>query len=224
MDAEATTTAARRSPLHHAGRVVALVLTGGFIALLGYGLLSRAPDTSIDDSLARDEAVPAPAFELEVLEPGSLGRRLSASIGPALTDDRLASKELRGVPYVLNFWASWCPPCREEAPLIQRTWREARDRRVLFVGLNMQDLRQDARDFIADFDVDYLNIRDPSNEVARRFGVTGLPETFFVSADGQVVAHVIGVVSTQQLQAGMAAAVSGRPRGAEQGGDLRPTR
>ena len=224
MEPDATATVGRRSPVRHASRLLVLALTGGFIALLANGLFSSAPDTNIDDSLARDEAAAAPSFELEVLDHGSLGPRLNASIGPALADDRLDSNELRGVPYVLNFWASWCPPCREEAPLIQRTWLDARDRGVLFVGLNMQDVRHDARDFLADFEIDYLIIRDPSNEVARRFGLTGLPETFFVSAAGRVVAHVIGAVSPKQLQAGMAAAVSGRPRGAQQGGDRRPTR
>jgi cytochrome c biogenesis protein CcmG, thiol:disulfide interchange protein DsbE len=218
------TSAARRSPLRHAGRLAALALVGGFIALLAYGLLSKAPDTRIDDSLARNEAVPAPSFELEVLRRGSLGPELGGSLGPALADNRLSSSEVRGRPYVLNFWASWCVPCREEAPLLQRAWRDARKQGVLFVGLNMQDVRGDAHDFIADFEIDYLNIRDPSNEVARRFGVTGIPETFFVSASGDVVAHVIGVVSGEQLDAGMAAAMSGRPRGAQQGGERRPTR
>jgi cytochrome c biogenesis protein CcmG/thiol:disulfide interchange protein DsbE len=218
------TSAARRAPLRHAGRLAALALVGGFIALLAYGLLSKAPDTRIDDSLARNEAVPAPSFELEVLRRGSLGPELGGSLGPALADNRLSSSEVRGRPYVLNFWASWCVPCREEAPLLQRAWRDARKQGVLFVGLNMQDVRGDAHDFIADFEIDYLNIRDPSNEVARRFGVTGIPETFFVSASGDVVAHVIGVVSGEQLDAGMAAAMSGRPRGAQQGGERRPTR
>jgi cytochrome c biogenesis protein CcmG, thiol:disulfide interchange protein DsbE len=218
-----TTTAGRRAPLRHAGRLAALGLVGAFVALLAYGLLSKATDTRIDDSLARNEAVPAPSFELEVLQRGSLGPEMEGSLGPALADGRFSSSELRGRPYVLNFWASWCVPCREEAPLLQRTWRDTRKRGVLFVGLNMQDVRRDAHDFIADFEIDYPNIRDPSNEVARRFGVTGIPETFFISASGDVVAHVIGVVSREQLDAGMAAAVSGEPRGAQQGGERRPT-
>ena len=221
MDADPTS---RRSPLRHAGRLAALFVTAAFLALLVYGLLSNAPDTGIDDSLAAGDSVPAPSFELEVLQRGSLGRDLEASLGNAFSDDRIASEELRGRPYVLNFWASWCIPCREEAALLQRSWREDRDGGISFVGLNMQDLRQDARDFLTDFDIDFLNIRDPSNEVARRFGVTGLPETFFISAHGRVVAHVIGVISADQLQAGRAAAVSGRPLGAQQGGDRRPTR
>jgi cytochrome c biogenesis protein CcmG/thiol:disulfide interchange protein DsbE len=142
-----------------------------------------------------------------------------------LEDGAVASEELRGRPYVLNFWASWCVPCREEAPFLQETWRRARERGdVLLVGLNMQDLTEDARDFLRDFDIDYLNIRDPANEVARRFGVTGVPETFFISAEGDVVGHVIGVVSAEQLRAGMRAALGGRPTPTREGGGRRPTR
>ncbi len=67
-------------------------------------------------------------------------------------------------------------------------------------------------------------MRDPDNSTAREWGVTGLPETFFIRRDGRVVGHVIGVVSSQQLEEGIRAAVRGRPRGAAQGGDQRPTR
>lgn len=197
----------------------------GFVAMLGYGVLSNAPDGSIDESLARAEAIEAPSFRLDVLEPGSLGPRLGPELAPALDDGQVGSEELHGRPYVLNFWASWCIPCREEAPLLQDAWRRARERGdVLVVGLNMQDLTEDARDFLRDFDIDYLNIRDPSNDVARRFGLTGVPETLFISAEGDIVGHVVGVVSSEQLGAGMQAAVAGRPRQTQEGGDRRPTR
>ncbi len=95
---------------------------------------------------------------------------------------------------------------------------------MLFVGLDMQDVTEDARTFTRHFNIDYLNIRDPTNDVARHYGATGVPETFFISARGDVVNHVIGVVSTAQLQAGIAAAVAGRPHAARQGGAQRPTR
>lgn len=202
------------------GSTVALAL----IALLLWGTLTAAPGTTIDDSLAQSRPVPAPSFRLEVLERGRLGDRLSARVSPALADGRLSAEELRGTPYVLNFWASWCIPCREEAPLLQRTWEDARRRGVLFVGLDMQDVRQDARDFLRDFDIDYLNIRDPGDTVARRYEVTGIPETFFISARGEIVGHVIGVVTAEQMRTGIAAAVAGRPQEARQGGDQRPTR
>jgi cytochrome c biogenesis protein CcmG/thiol:disulfide interchange protein DsbE len=125
---------------------------------------------------------------------------------------------------VLNFWASWCIPCREEAPTLERAWRRARAAGILFLGLNMQDFPEDARAFMREFDNTYLNVRDQSNGVARDWGVTGIPETFFITARGRVVGHVIGVVSAAQLRHGIESARRGRPLGSLKGGDRLPTR
>lgn len=196
-----------------------------FVALLAYGLLTGAPTAGIDDNLAQARAVPAPAFSLAVLQRGDLGPQLGPRLARALADGKLSLRELRGTPVVLNFWASWCIPCREEAPLLQRTWREqARPREVLFLGLDMQDVAGDARDFMRTFDISYLNIRDPGNGVARRYGVTGIPTTFFLTARGKIVGHVLGVANPTQLSDGIAAALSGRVLGARRGGALRPPR
>ena len=217
-----------RSPGTRFGKVVRVAAVLGtvlFVALLAYGLVAKAPNTGIDESLAQAEAPPAPGFELPVLQEGSLGSKLRPELDAAIADGRIALEELRRKPVVLNFWASWCVPCREEAPLLERSWREARDRGdVVFVGLNMQDLTEDARAFMREFDVSYLNVRDESNAIARKWGVTGLPETFFVTAGGEVVSHVIGVISESQMREGLAAARSGRPAGAVSGGEQRSVR
>ncbi len=146
---------------------------------------------------------------------------------PALADRRVALEELRGTPVVVNFWASWCAPCREEAPVLERTWREAHDRGVLFVGLNQQDFLADARRFLREFGTSYLNVRDSGNGVARRWGLKGLPETFFLDADGRVVAHILGAASAAELREGLEAALSGRPARVDRDGagpafDLEP--
>ncbi len=201
-----------------------MAAVGAFVGLLVWGLATKAPETGIDDRLGRSESAPAPGFDLPVLERGSLGPPLERRLGPELADGRVALAELRGTPVVLNFWASWCDPCRKEAPLLERTWRAQRGRGVAFVGLNMQDLTADARGFLREFGVSYLNVRDRSNAVALKWGVTGLPETFFVSGEGEVVAHVVGIVSAAQLRRGVDAARAGRPLGALSGGERRPTR
>lgn len=221
---ETAAASAGRGRLAMLWRAATLIAIGLFMALLVWGVVTKSPETGIDESLARAEAAPAPGFELPVLERGSLGPDLGARLRGALADGRIAGEELRGLPVVLNFWASWCVPCRVEARLLERTWRRRRERGVLFVGLNMQDVTEDARDFIREFDVTYLNVRDRSNGVARRWGVTGLPETFFLTARGEVVGHVIGVISQRRLSEGIAAARSGRPAGTREGGDRRPTR
>ena len=88
----------------------------------------------------------------------------------------------------------------------------------------MQDVTSDANNFMNRFGVDYLNIRDPSNDVARNYGVTGLPETFFIDRAGRVVGHVIGESTAAQLREGIAAALNGQVAGARHGGARRPTR
>jgi cytochrome c biogenesis protein CcmG/thiol:disulfide interchange protein DsbE len=199
-----------------AAATVALSLT----ALLIFGLLRRAPNTTIADSLASGRLAPAPAFDLEILDPGRLGP-LSYQFAGALDDGRIALDELRGAPVVLNIWASWCDPCRQEAPILQRAWERARDAGVLFVGLDIQDTPKDGRSFLREFGIDYLTIREGDRSTAQAYGATGIPETYFLTADGRVAAHVIGVVTAAQLQAGIAAARENRPLAVQAGGDRR---
>ena len=213
----------RRSARGRATLVAALLLLASFVGLLAYGLASSGRDDSIDSRLGQGRAAAAPRFELPVLERGELGP-LAPKLAPAFRDGRVALPELRGVPLVLNFWASWCPPCRSETPLLQRTWRRLRPDGVLMLGLNMQDLTDEAREFLREFDVSYPNVRDQADGVATDWGVAALPESFFIDARGRVVGHVIGALSPSSLEAGVAAARSGRPLGARSGGDRRPAR
>ena len=95
---------------------------------------------------------------------------------------------------------------------------------MLFLGLDAQDAREDARDFIAQFGLTFPHVRDAGNDTQRAWGVTGLPETYFIGADGRVVGHVIGTVDEAQLRDGIAAAKAGRPQGLGSGGDQRPVK
>ncbi len=205
-------------------RGLGYVAAGAFIALLAYGLISRSPDTTIDDQLADSRTAPAPGFTLDVLSRGDPPPAVAPAIQRATADGRVSLGELRGAPVVLNLWASWCDPCRVEAPVLERGWRESGRRGVLFVGLDMQDVTGDARDFLRAFRISYLNIREGDKDTARRYGATGLPETYFISARGRVVAHVIGAITPEQLREGVAAARSGRPVRLGAGGESRPTR
>ena len=197
----------------------------GLLALLTYGLVAKAPDATIDDALARGEATKAPSFALEVLQPpprdaGPLPRVAER----AFRDGRVSLDELRGVPLALNFWASWCEPCRAEARTLERGWQRFRRAGAIVLGLNMQDVSDDARTFLRANRVSYPNVREGDDQTARSFGATGLPETYFIDARGDVVGHVIGQISAAQLTTGMEAATTGRPGAAASGGDRRETR
>ncbi|MHB1570152.1 MAG: TlpA family protein disulfide reductase [Solirubrobacteraceae bacterium] len=202
-----------------AGALIGVALGALLIALLAFGVLAQNPSSSIDGRLARGQAAPAPAFTLAVLQPGRLGAALTRHLAPALARGRVSLHDLSGVPVVLNIWASWCTPCRQEAPTLERTWRRlGRPGGTLFVGLDQQDAAPDARAFLRGYGIDYLNIHDAGNDVPRGYGATGVPETFFLSARGQVVDHLIGVASARELAAGIAAARSGRAITAHTGG------
>jgi cytochrome c biogenesis protein CcmG, thiol:disulfide interchange protein DsbE len=180
-------------------------------ALLAYGLTTPSGKKRADVGLIRDHERPAPGFALPVLADGSLPPALRPRVGPSLREGQISLSALRGTPIVLNIWASWCYPCRQEAPRLERAWRAFGPRGALFLGLNIQDQPGDARQFLDRFSITYPAIRDAGVEVARSFGAPGIPDTYFINAAGRLVAHVIGPVSSDQLRAGVKATLrSGR--------------
>jgi len=205
-------------------RLLAIVGVLLFLGLLAYGLATKGESTRVDESLASGDAPLAPSFDLPILAPGTLPPSLERDLSSAFADGQLSLAELEGTPVMLNFWASWCIPCREEAPLLQDAWGRFGPKGVLFLGLNMQDLTDDARGFLDEFAITYPSVREPSDEIARAYGTTGIPETYFISRRGRVVGHVIGVISERQLADGAIAARSGRVMGTESGGARRPQR
>ena len=114
---------------------------------------------------------------------------------------RLGLGDLAGQAIVLNFWASWCVPCRTEMPAFESAYRANRDRGITFVGLAVEDSQDSARTFVEELDISYPTGPDVGNEVSLRYGVTGLPTTVFIARDGTVARRWLGVLSEQQLVA-----------------------
>jgi cytochrome c biogenesis protein CcmG/thiol:disulfide interchange protein DsbE len=100
---------------------------------------------------------------------------------------------------VVNFFASWCAPCRQEAADLELAWNAYRDRQVRFYGIAYKDAESKAQAFLDEFGVSYPSAVDPGNRTARAYGLTGVPETFVVDRQGLLLHHFIGPITLDQL-------------------------
>src|SRR5690606_33246046 len=112
--------------------------------------------------------------------------------------EAISLDDLAGQGVVLNFWASWCDPCREEAALLESTWRRERDNGIVFIGLDYLDQEPAAKAYLEEYDVSYPNGPDLQSQAARRYGIKGVPETFFISPDGKITQVVIGPITSPE--------------------------
>lgn len=151
------------------------------VALLSYGVARNGgeagsrPGVNADFGEVALSVEPDATFELVTLE------------GETITLD-----DLKGKVVVIDFWSSWCAPCRAEGPVLAETYREWRDRGVEFVGIAIWDEEDEVQDFIQRNGIEYTNGIDSSGRIAVDWGVRGIPEKFFVNADGEVVKKIVG--------------------------------
>jgi cytochrome c biogenesis protein CcmG/thiol:disulfide interchange protein DsbE len=111
---------------------------------------------------------------------------------------RVNTSAYRGRTVVLNFWASWCLPCRDESPLLEAAWRRYRNRGVVVLGIDTRDFIGDGRLFVEKFGLTYPNGYDGPGKLADQYGLTGFQETFVIDRDGRIVEHVVGPVEDAQ--------------------------
>ncbi|MBI1297172.1 redoxin domain-containing protein [bacterium] len=109
--------------------------------------------------------------------------------------ETISLDDLKGKGVVVNFWASWCDPCRDEADLLEQTWRREKDNGIVFLGIDYLDQEPAALAYLEEFDVTYPNGPDLRSEIARRYGIKGVPETFFIGPDGRIVETIIGPIT-----------------------------
>jgi len=170
--------------LKHGLQAVTVAVVAGLLALLIWKVVHQ--DNGV--KLGGGRTPPAPQFALSRLDaPGKL---------------ELAS--LRGKVVVLNFWASWCVPCKSEAPRLEAAWQHYRDKGVVVVGVDAQDFSGDAKHFVSKYKLTYPNVHDGPGNVLPKYGVTGFPETYFVDRRGRLVGdRVAGEISAAKLTAGI---------------------
>jgi cytochrome c biogenesis protein CcmG/thiol:disulfide interchange protein DsbE len=173
---------------------VAVALALVATLLVGFWAISSAKDGSPYRRL--DRPVPAADFTLPALD---------------REGDDISLSSLRGRFVVLNFWASWCVPCRTEMPALARLAADFDDRGLTVLGVNARgDARSSALAFLDEVGARYPQVVDRDGAVGRRYGTTGLPETFVIDPDGRVIARVIGELSEREIRA-FAAEVVGTP-------------
>src|SRR6266571_1867217 len=181
-------------------RLVTRVIAVGFVlALLGLliaDLVRSSDGARLVKQVDKGQRPAAPAFSLPVL--WAHDKTWPPGLHPRLDDGRLSLAELRGYPVVINFWASWCVPCKEEAPAFAAAATRFKDR-VAFVGMDTQDLSSAAMRFLTRYKVNYVSVRDGTDKTYTAYGLTGVPETYFIDRRGRIVVHKIGQASKADL-------------------------
>lgn len=168
------------------GRIAVFVIPAAILlAILAIAVARTSPPPQSGD--------PAPDFAAPLLD----------------GDGTLALSDLEGRPVVLNFWASWCAPCEQEAPVLEAAYERYGDD-VAFVGVNIRDSRSDALAFASRFGAGYPDVRDEGRAIERAYGLTGQPETFFIAADGSIAEHVAGPIVDADVMMRLVGAIARR--------------
>jgi cytochrome c biogenesis protein CcmG, thiol:disulfide interchange protein DsbE len=158
-------------------QLVALACVAGLLALLVWQVTHQQHAPSV--------GAVAPSFTLHRLE------------GPG----NVSLAAYRGKPVVLNFWASWCQPCKSEAAVLERDWTSYRKHGVVFLGVDDKDFGSDARRFVAAHRLTFTMLQDGSGSVTGRYGVSQVPETYVVNRQGKIVAHLAGPLTVPAFAA-----------------------
>jgi cytochrome c biogenesis protein CcmG/thiol:disulfide interchange protein DsbE len=158
-------------PLKTTAQLLALACVVGLLALLVWKVTHQQHAPRV--------GAMAPAFTL---------RRLDGH-------GKVSLASYRGQPVVLNFWASWCQPCKGEASVLERDWARYRRKGVVFLGVDYHDLAPDARHFVSAHALTFPMLEDGSGQVTGTYGISQVPETYVLSRQGRVVAHLAGPIT-----------------------------
>jgi cytochrome c biogenesis protein CcmG/thiol:disulfide interchange protein DsbE len=156
------------------GLIIAFAVILALLALLGWGL--------------------------KKVQAGPVDRGIAPEISlTSFNGQKFTLSEHRGHVVIVNFWASWCPPCREEAAYLEQTWRKYEDQDVIFMGVDWVDTEKEALAYIREFDITYINGPDVATRAAQAYNIQGVPETFFVAKNGELRGVHIGPLQSPEL-------------------------
>jgi cytochrome c biogenesis protein CcmG, thiol:disulfide interchange protein DsbE len=164
-------------------QAAAVLVVALLVSLLGWRVAQQEEGRNLSGALAAGKRPLAPDFALDSLD-GS--RKISLS-------------DLRGKVVVVNFWASWCPPCIDELPLLQRTQSSIENRGGTVLGVNYKDIPEDALRLVRRSALSYPSLRDRDGEYAEDYATSGIPETFLIDRHGRIAASRRGPVDQRWL-------------------------
>src|SRR4051794_4302550 len=178
-------------------RWVVIGVAAALVGLLAYGVASQGTDTTIDNALQQGKRVPAPERELPKL--GSTG---DGSV-----------QDYKGKVVLVNFWASWCPPCTKELPLLEKTQKRMTAFGGTVLGINTRDATEDALGFVSRYKLTFPSLRDGSGDFAEKWGLTGYPESFLLDQDGRVAAARRGPIDQRWVDQNVTPLLRGETHG-----------
>jgi cytochrome c biogenesis protein CcmG, thiol:disulfide interchange protein DsbE len=171
--------------------VVALFVIVGLLGVIGYALYQRSQATPTEG--------PAPDFSVSMFDFDRI----------AMSGETVGLQDLRGQAVVINFWASYCIPCQQEAPMLERVWNDYREQGVVFLGINTEDPLKEALDYLVEYEITYPNAPDKGARIEKAYRITGIPETFVINTEGEIVRHFLSEPTERDLRAEIERALNG---------------
>lgn len=138
-----------------------------------------------------------------------IGRKAPEFLADSINGKPVSLSNYPESPIILNFWASWCPPCRDETPHFEKIWRLYKEKDVVVIGINVQDDLNSANEYISEFDVTFVNGMDKNGRIMVDYGVTGLPVTFFLDREGMIIGRWVGSIGASSLESRVEALENG---------------
>lgn len=186
-----TFTAQRRRQRHRSEFAAIAACVAVIAAIVAVGVSARGSGPAENPGVVVHPPRPAHDFVLPILANGAgIGRQDGRS---------LMLSSLRGHLVLLSFWASWCPPCRRDAPRLEAVWLSSRGQGLMVVGVDTQDHRSDAAVFVRRAGLTFPIVLDTDNRAFGTYGLMGLPETFLIDPTGRIRVHWIGEISEADL-------------------------